>query len=90
MNIAYSGITGLSIIAIEEVLVIVDNNLEVYDKISVDSFCVEPKDIMRAFIKATKRYFKDFMFKQFEVLAYKNFANSEFVKQLIEEAKNND
>lgn len=89
MTIAYSGITGLSIVAIDEDLVIVDNDLKVYDKISVDTCWFEPKDIMRAFIKATKNYFKNFKFKQFEALAYKQFATSEFVKQLIEEEKKN-
>lgn len=87
MNIVYSGISGLSIIQIDSEIVIVDNELNIYDKVDIDNPFVEPKEIAQRFIKATKVYFKDFKFKQFETLAYKLFAESGFMKETIRAQK---
>lgn len=89
MTILFTGINCLSVIQIEEQVVIVDNDLEVYDRVSLDDPFLRPKEILRKYVKATKKHFKNFMFKQFEALAYKQFATSEFCKQVIEEEKKN-
>lgn len=87
MNVAYSSISGLSIIAIEERLLIVDNDLKIYHEESVDDFAFDIKEFVKEFIKQTFNYFKDCMFLQFRTLAFKDFAKSEFMKQVREELK---
>lgn len=90
MEVAYSGINGLTILTIDSEIKIVDDELNVYSRFDMDNPFFDPKDVIVKFVRNTVLYFKDCVFKQFMILALKQFASSEFVKQYREYANSQE
>lgn len=83
MTVVHSGYGGLSILAIDSEMRIVDNDLNVYDTFETDSAFLDPLEIIKSFIKRTIEYYKDCKWKQFMRLELKAFAQSNFVRETI-------
>lgn len=87
MVVIFDGsMSGLSILATDSAVKIIDNDLNVYDTWDMDDAFVSITDIPKRFVDATLKYYKDLKYKQFMTLSLKSFARY-FKKEYLEYQK---